>query len=77
MLLLAFVFYTSAIQDGFWKKFYVVFPFVNVLFTSSIFSSLNVISPEWSELEKTANLLLKNHPFILLQVGICFQRRWF
>ena len=60
MLLLAFVFYTSAIKDGFWKKFYVVFPSLLMCYLlPSIFSSLNIISPEWTEIGEKGELVTK------------------
>ena len=60
MLLLAFVFYTSSIKDGFWKKFYVVFPSLLMCYLlPSIFSSLNIISTEWSEVGANAEIITK------------------
>ena len=60
MLLLAFVFYTSAIKEGFWKKFYVVFPSLLMCYLlPSIFSSLNIISPEWSEVAENGEIITK------------------
>lgn len=61
MLLLAFVFYTSSIKVGFWKKFYVVFPSLLMCYLlPSIFSSLNIISPEWSETTATGEVITKS-----------------
>ena len=60
MLLLAFVFYTSNTKSGFWKKFYVVFPSLLMCYLlPSIFSSLNIISPEWSEISETGEVITK------------------
>ena len=60
MLLLAFVFYTSGKQDGFWKKFYVVFPSLLMCYLlPSIFSSLNIIAPEWTEVSDSGELITK------------------
>lgn len=60
MLLLAFVFYTSSIKEGFWKKFYVVFPSLLMCYLlPSIFSSLNIISPEWSEIGENGETITK------------------
>ena len=59
MLLLAFVFYTSSIKDGFWKKFYAVFPsLLMCYFLPSVLSSLNIISPEWNAIDETGNFIL-------------------
>ncbi|SHF98478.1 Uncharacterized membrane protein [Flavobacterium segetis] len=58
MLLLAFVFYTSSIKDGFWKKFYIIFPSLLMCYLlPSIFSSLNIISPEWSEMGENGEII--------------------
>lgn len=60
MLLLGFVFYTSAIKEGFWKKFYIIFPSLLMCYLlPSIFSSLNIISPEWKELGENGELVTK------------------
>ena len=60
MLLLGFVFYTSAIKTGFWKKFYVVFPSLLMCYLlPSIFSSLNIIAPEWNEVGANGELIAK------------------
>lgn len=60
MLLLAFVFYTSAQKEGFWKKFYVFFPSLLMCYLlPSIFSSLNIISPEWTEIGENGEIITK------------------
>ena len=60
MLLLGFVFYTSSIKEGFWKKFYIIFPSLLMCYLlPSIFSSLNIISPEWNELGENGELVTK------------------
>lgn len=60
MLLLGFVFFTSSIKEGFWKKFYVIFPSLLMCYLlPSIFSSLNIISPEWKELGENGELITK------------------
>ena len=60
MFLLAIVFYTSSIKDGFWKKFYVIFPSLLMCYLlPSIFSSLNIISPEWTELTESGEKITK------------------
>jgi len=59
-LLLGFVFYTSSIKEGFWKKFYIIFPSLLMCYLlPSIFSSLNIISPEWKELGENGELVTK------------------
>ncbi len=60
MLLLAFVFYTSSQKEGFWKKFYVIFPSLLMCYLlPSIFSSLNIISPEWTEVAENGEIITK------------------
>ncbi len=60
MLFLAFVFYTSGLQEGFWKKFYVIFPSLLMCYLlPSIFSSLNIISPEWTEIGENGEVITK------------------
>lgn len=60
MLLLGFVFYTSSIKEGFWKKFYIIFPSLLMCYLlPSIFSSLNIISPEWKEFGENGELVTK------------------
>jgi uncharacterized membrane protein len=60
MLLLGFVFYTSSIKEGFWKKFYIIFPSLLMCYLlPAIFSSLNIISPEWKELGENGELVTK------------------
>jgi uncharacterized membrane protein len=51
MLLLGFVFYTSSKEEGIWKKFYGVVPALLVCYLlPAVFTSLNIISPEWVEI---------------------------
>jgi uncharacterized membrane protein len=60
MLLLAFVFYTSSLKEGFWKKFYVIFPSLLMCYLlPSIFSSLNIIAPEWKEMGENGEIIEK------------------
>jgi uncharacterized membrane protein len=60
MFLLAIVFYTSSIKEGFWKKFYIIFPSLLLCYLlPSIFSSLNIISPEWTEISETGEQITK------------------
>ena len=60
MFLLALVFYTSTFKGGFWKKFYVVFPSLLMCYLlPSIFSSLNIIAPEWNEVGANGEVVTK------------------
>lgn len=60
MFLLAFVFYTSSIKEGLWKKFYIIFPSLLMCYLlPSVFSSLNIISPEWREVGENGEIITK------------------
>ena len=60
LFLLAFVFYTSSKKDGLWKKFYVIFPSLLMCYLlPSIFSSLNIIAPEWIEIGENGEEITK------------------
>uniref|UniRef100_UPI0040492850 DUF819 family protein n=1 Tax=Flavobacterium sp. TaxID=239 RepID=UPI0040492850 len=60
MLLLGFVFHTSAKKEGFWKKFYGVIPALLMCYLlPAVFSSLNIISPEWIEIGKNGEEIKK------------------
>jgi len=64
MLLLGLVFYTSAKEEGFWKKFYGVVPALLMCYLlPAILNSFNIISPEWitindagEEVENSSNV---------------------
>ncbi|MFZ1750556.1 MAG: DUF819 family protein [Saprospiraceae bacterium] len=59
MFILAFVFYTSSSEHPFWKKFYVIFPSLLMCYlVPSIFSSLNIISPEWNIVDAAGNFIM-------------------
>lgn len=60
MLLLAFVFYTSSAENKYWKKFYVIFPSLLMCYLlPSILSTMNIISPEWSEVAENGEIVKK------------------
>lgn len=61
MLLIGFVFYTSSKEEGFWKKFYGIVPALLMCYLlPSIFSSLHIIAPEWTELDEKGQVLEKS-----------------
>lgn len=61
MLLLGFVFYTSSLDQKFWKKFYVIFPTLLMCYLlPSIMSTLNIISPEWLITDASGATLLND-----------------
>lgn len=60
MMLLGFVFYTSNSDSGFWKKFYTIFPALLMCYLlPSILSSLDIIAPEWKEIDASGNEVTK------------------
>jgi uncharacterized membrane protein len=59
MGLLGFIFYTSNIKEGPWKKFYTYIPALLLCyFLPSVFTSLGVIAPFWYDLEGVATHLV-------------------
>lgn len=61
MLLIGFVFHTSSKEDGFWKKFYGIVPALLMCYLlPSIFSSLHIIAPEWTELNDKGEVVEKS-----------------
>lgn len=60
MILLGFVFHTSSKEEGFWKKFYGVVPALLMCYLlPAVFSSLNIISPEWVEMSSNGEEITK------------------
>lgn len=61
MFLIGIVFYTSAKEDGFWKKFYNVIPALLLCYLlPAIFSSLHIIAPEWKEVAENGEIIEKS-----------------
>jgi len=55
-LCLGFVFYTSSIKSGFWKKFYSIVPSVLMCYLlPSLLASFNIIAEEWHTLDSLNN----------------------
>lgn len=53
MLLIGIVFYTSSLEGSSWKKFYSIVPALLLCYLlPAVFSSLHIIAPEWTELNK-------------------------
>lgn len=60
MILLGLVFHTSSKEEGFWKKFYGIIPALLMCYLlPAILSSLNIISPEWTEINKNGEVITK------------------
>ncbi|MDK2770648.1 MAG: DUF819 family protein [Flavobacterium sp.] len=58
MILVGFVFYTSAKEEGFWKKFYNVVPALLLCYLlPSIFSSLHIIADKWTEVNEAGRVI--------------------
>ncbi|TXD67833.1 DUF819 domain-containing protein [Aequorivita lipolytica] len=54
MLALGFIFYTSAKEEGFWKKFYGVVPALFMAyFIPALLTTAGIISPEWISVAET------------------------
>ena len=71
MALLALVFYTSSISNGFWKKFYSVVPALLLCyFLPAIFNSLGIIDGEGSKLYFVASRYLLPAALVLLCLSI-------
>ena len=70
-LCLGFVFYTSAIKTGFWKKFYSIVPTVLMCYLlPGILTSLGVISDESSNLYFVASRYLLPAALVLMTLSI-------
>ena len=58
---LAFVFITSSVKSGPWKKFYAIIPGVLMCYLlPSVFTSLGVIAPEWQVLDEASGEFIKH-----------------
>ena len=61
MLLIGIVFHTSSKKEGFWKKFYGIVPALLLCYLlPSIFSSLHIIAPHWTELNENGEEIKKS-----------------
>ncbi len=71
MLALGFVFYTESIKKGFWKHFYKYVPGILMCYLiPSIFSSLNIVSAEKSQLYYMASRYLLPAALVLMTLSI-------
>ncbi|UOY07382.1 DUF819 family protein [Muricauda sp. SCSIO 64092] len=70
-LCLGFVFYTSSIKKGFWKKFYTIIPTVLMCYLlPSIFTSTGIVDEESSNLYYVASRYLLPAALILMTLSI-------
>jgi len=71
MIALGFVFYTSSMKEGFWKKFYSIVPALLMCYLlPSIFNSLGIIDPEGSQLYFVASRYLLPASLVLMTLSI-------
>lgn len=58
MLALGFIFYTSSIKQGFWKKFYGIVPALFMAYMlPGLFTTLGLIAPEWETISESGNTI--------------------
>lgn len=71
MASLAFVFYTSSLKEGFWVKFYKIFPALLMCYLiPSLLSTFNIISPAHSQLYTMAKNYLLPASLILMTISV-------
>lgn len=57
MLLLGFIFYTSNLEKGFWKKFYNIVPALFVAYMlPAVFTTAGIIAPDWQTVSETGQV---------------------
>jgi len=58
MLSLGFIFYTSSLKEGFWKKFYAIVPALFMAYmVPALFTTLGLIAPEWQTKSDTGEIV--------------------
>ena len=58
MLALGFVFYTSSIKQGFWKKFYSIIPALFMAYMlPALFTTVGLIAPEWETVSESGDVI--------------------
>jgi len=73
-VLLAIVFYTSSLQNKFWKKFYMIIPSLLLCYLlPALFNTLGIISKDYSSLYNVAKDYLLPAALILMTIGIDFK----
>ena len=71
MLCLGFVFYTSSLKSGFWKKFYLIVPALLMAYLlPAILNSLGLVSDEVSNLYFIASRYLLPAALVLMTLSI-------
>ena len=58
MLALGFIFYTSSIKKGFWKKFYNIVPSLFMAYMlPAVLTTLGLIAPDWQTVSETGEIV--------------------
>ena len=58
MLALGFIFYTSSIKKGFWRKFYSIVPGLFVAYMlPALFTTLGLIAPDWTTTNESGEIV--------------------
>ncbi len=58
MLALGFIFYTSSIKKGFWKKFYNIVPALFMAYMlPAVLTTLGLIAPDWQTVSETGEIV--------------------
>ena len=58
MLALGFIFYTSSIKKGFWRKFYSIVPGLFVAYMlPALFTTLGLIAPDWTTTNESGEII--------------------
>ncbi len=71
MLLLGFIFYTSALKSPFWTKLYIWLPPLLLCYLlPAILTALNIISPEWHITDSAGQFILDNGEPIVQKSGL-------
>ncbi|MDJ0646020.1 MAG: DUF819 family protein [Flavobacteriaceae bacterium] len=57
MIALGFIFYTSSIQKGFWKKFYSIVPALFMAYmVPALFTTIGLIAPDWETVNEAGEV---------------------
>lgn len=58
MLALGFIFYTSSLEKGFWKKFYNIVPGLFMAYMlPAVFTTMGLIAPDWQSVSETGEII--------------------
>ena len=72
-LSLGFIFVTSSIKTGFWKKFYGIVPAVLMCYLlPALLSSFGVVAEKWHTVDELGEATEHTSDCIIWPVGICY-----